>query len=81
MATAEKRLEVLKTYKIYIGGQFPRTESGRYYIATNSKGEKLANICLGSRKDFRDAVVAARGAGVGCGCVHVVGGLYGHVSL
>jgi acyl-CoA reductase-like NAD-dependent aldehyde dehydrogenase len=58
----KKRLEVLKTYKIYIGGQFPRTESGRYYIATNSKNEKLANVCLGSRKDFRDAVVAARNA-------------------
>ena len=58
----EKRLEVLKTYKIYIGGQFPRTESGRYYVATNSKNENLANVCLGSRKDFRDAVVAARNA-------------------
>ncbi|MBK7434139.1 MAG: aldehyde dehydrogenase family protein [Chitinophagaceae bacterium] len=62
MAITEKRLEVLKTYKIYIGGQFPRTESGRYYVATNNKSEKLANVCLGSRKDFRDAVVAARGA-------------------
>ena len=62
MATTEKRLEVLKTYKIYIGGQFPRTESGRYYITTNKKGENLANVCLGSRKDFRDAVVAARNA-------------------
>lgn len=62
MATTEKRLEVLKTYKIYIGGQFPRTESGRYYLATNSKKEKLANMCLSSRKDFRDAVGAARGA-------------------
>ena len=59
---SSKRLEVLKTYKIYIGGQFPRTESGRYYIPTNSAGKKLANICLGSRKDFRNAVVAARGA-------------------
>ncbi len=59
---SEKRLEILKTYKIYIGGQFPRTESGRYYIATNSRKEKLANVCLGSRKDFRDAVVAARNA-------------------
>jgi acyl-CoA reductase-like NAD-dependent aldehyde dehydrogenase len=58
----EKRLEVLKTYKIYIGGQFPRTESGRYYIATNNMGEKLANVCLSSRKDFRDAVVSARAA-------------------
>jgi acyl-CoA reductase-like NAD-dependent aldehyde dehydrogenase len=57
-----KRLEVLKTYKIYIGGQFPRTESGRYYIPTNAAGKKLANVCLSSRKDFRDAVVAARSA-------------------
>lgn len=56
------RLEVLKTYKIYIGGQFPRTESGRYYIPTNATGKKLANVCLSSRKDFRDAVVAARAA-------------------
>jgi len=61
-ATSKKRLEVLKTYKIYIGGQFPRTESGRYYVPTNASGKKLANVCLGSRKDFRDAVVAARGA-------------------
>jgi len=59
---ASKRLEVLKTYKIFIGGQFPRTESGRYYVAKNEKGEQLANVCLSSRKDFRDAVVAARGA-------------------
>lgn len=62
MATTDKRLEILKTYKIYIGGQFPRTESGRYYIASSNKGLKLANVCLCSRKDFRDAVVAARGA-------------------
>lgn len=60
--SAETRLEVFKTYKIYIGGQFPRTESGRYFVATNSKGEVLANICQSSRKDFRDAVGAARGA-------------------
>lgn len=57
-----KRLEVLKTYKIYIGGQFPRTESGRYYIPQNTAGDKLANVCLCSRKDFRDAVIAARSA-------------------
>ena len=57
-----KRLEVLKTYKIYIGGQFPRTESGRYYIVVNSANEKLANVCVASRKDFRDSVVAARNA-------------------
>ena len=56
------RLEVLKTYKIFIGGQFPRTESGRYYPLKNKKGEVIANICLSSRKDFRNAVVAARGA-------------------
>jgi acyl-CoA reductase-like NAD-dependent aldehyde dehydrogenase len=59
---SSKRLEVLKTYKIYIGGQFPRTESGRYYQPVNAAGKKLANVCLSSRKDFRDAVVAARGA-------------------
>ena len=62
---SEKRLEILKTYKIYIGGQFPRTESGRYYVAINKKGDNLANVCLGSRKDFRDAVVAARNASGG----------------
>lgn len=61
----EKRLEVLKTYKIYIGGQFPRTESGRFYNLKNKKGESLANMCLSSRKDFRNAVVAARGASGG----------------
>ena len=60
--SSSKRLEVLKTYKIYIGGQFPRTESGRYYIPVNAAGKKLANVCLSSRKDFRNAVVAARGA-------------------
>ncbi len=54
------RLEVLKTYKIYIGGKFPRTESGRYYTP-KIKNEGLGNICLSSRKDFRNAVVAARG--------------------
>jgi acyl-CoA reductase-like NAD-dependent aldehyde dehydrogenase len=57
-----KRLAVLKTYKIYIGGQFPRTESGRYYTPTNKSGKILANMCLSSRKDFRNAVSAARSA-------------------
>lgn len=57
-----KRLEVLKTYKIYIGGQFPRTESGRYYQPTNAAGKILGNICLSSRKDFRDAALSARSA-------------------
>ena len=52
------RIDVLKTYKIYIGGAFPRTESGRYYTPKNAE----ANICLSSRKDFRNAVVAARKA-------------------
>jgi len=55
------RLEVLKTYKIYIGGKFPRTESGRFYQPKNN-GKALANMCLSSRKDFRNAVVAARSA-------------------
>lgn len=57
-----ERLEILKTYKIYIGGAFPRTESGRYYTPVNSKGEKLGNMCLSSKKDVRNAVVAARKA-------------------
>ena len=55
------RLEVLKTYKMYIGGKFPRTESGRYYTL-KSEGKELANMCQGSRKDFRNAVVVARKA-------------------
>ncbi len=57
-----ERLNVLKTYKIYIGGKFPRTESGRFYTPTNKKGEQLGNICLSSRKDVRNAVVASRKA-------------------
>lgn len=57
-----ERLEILKTYKIYIGGQFPRTESGRYYTPLDKKGQPLANVCLSSRKDLRNAVVAARKA-------------------
>jgi acyl-CoA reductase-like NAD-dependent aldehyde dehydrogenase len=56
------RLPVLKTYKIYVGGKFPRTESGRYYLLKSPAGEPLANVCQCSRKDFRDAVVAARAA-------------------
>lgn len=57
-----ERLEVLKTYKLYIGGDFPRTESGRYYSPTGKDGSALGNICQGSRKDFRNAVVSARSA-------------------
>jgi acyl-CoA reductase-like NAD-dependent aldehyde dehydrogenase len=60
--TREQRLPILKTYKLYIDGQFPRTESGRYYLLKNSKDEGLANVCLGSRKDFRNSVVVARKA-------------------
>src|SRR5438874_13756445 len=57
-----ERLPVLKTYKIFVGGKFPRTESGRYYLLKSPAGEPIANICDCSRKDFRDAVVAARAA-------------------
>lgn len=56
------RLDINKTYKLYIGGKFPRTESGRYYAVYNAKGNLLANMCLASRKDFRNAVVVARKA-------------------
>ena len=58
----KKRIEVLKTYKLYIAGKFPRTESGRYYAPKDKNGVILANVCLASRKDFRNAVVAARAA-------------------
>jgi len=60
--TTKDRLKVLKTYKLYIGGEFPRTESGRFYALKNSKGVQIANICNGSRKDFREAIVKARAA-------------------
>ncbi|MGI9532882.1 aldehyde dehydrogenase family protein [Lutimonas sp.] len=56
------RIDILKTYKLYIGGKFPRTESGRYFPLHDKKGQLLANMCLASRKDFRNAVVAARKA-------------------
>jgi acyl-CoA reductase-like NAD-dependent aldehyde dehydrogenase len=56
------RLEVRKTYKLYIGGAFPRSESGRSYEVVDAKGRFLANAALASRKDARDAVVAARKA-------------------
>ncbi|MEX2580440.1 MAG: aldehyde dehydrogenase family protein [Verrucomicrobiales bacterium] len=58
-----QRLPVLKTHKLYIGGKFPRSESGRYMTATDaSTGEHLAHYAHASRKDLRDAVVAARTA-------------------
>jgi acyl-CoA reductase-like NAD-dependent aldehyde dehydrogenase len=66
MATTPKkpvaRLEVKKTYKLYINGAFPRSESGRVYEVLTSEGVSIANPSLASRKDLRDAVVAARAA-------------------
>jgi acyl-CoA reductase-like NAD-dependent aldehyde dehydrogenase len=59
---AERRVPVKKTHKLYIGGAFPRSESGRSYVVATPSGEFLANAALGSRKDVRDAVVAARAA-------------------
>jgi len=56
------RIDVLKTYKLFIGGAFPRSESGRVYAIKDFKGNHLANPSLASRKDLRDAVVAARSA-------------------
>jgi acyl-CoA reductase-like NAD-dependent aldehyde dehydrogenase len=53
---------VFKTYKLFVGGKFPRSESGRVYEVADSKGDWLANAPLGSRKDARDAVSAARKA-------------------
>lgn len=61
-AEQQHRLPVLKTYKLYIDGAFPRTESGRYYQCHTGAGEVLANICRGSKKDLRNAVAAARKA-------------------
>jgi acyl-CoA reductase-like NAD-dependent aldehyde dehydrogenase len=59
------RIDVKKTYKLFINGAFPRTESGRTYEVKNAKGVFIANPCLASRKDLRDAVVAARAAHAG----------------
>ncbi|MBA2372612.1 MAG: aldehyde dehydrogenase family protein [Chloroflexi bacterium] len=61
-ATPAARIEVRKTYKLYIGGAFPRTESGRSYLISGVDGSELANACRASRKDLRDAVRAARSA-------------------
>jgi len=61
-AAGSQRLEVRKTYKLYLGGAFPRSESGRTYEVSDTRGRFLANAAMGSRKDARDAVVAARGA-------------------
>src|ERR1044072_6602746 len=56
------RVDVRKTYKLFIGGDFPRSESGHSYVVNDSKGKFVANACLASRKDARDAVGAARKA-------------------
>ena len=62
MRKKEPRLAVQKTYKLFIGGKFVRGESGRVLPARGSDDRVLANYCRASRKDFRDAVKAARGA-------------------
>jgi acyl-CoA reductase-like NAD-dependent aldehyde dehydrogenase len=56
------RIDVRKTYKLYIGGAFPRSESGRSYVVSTAAGDPIANACRASRKDLRDAVRAARKA-------------------
>src|ERR1051325_10095020 len=56
------RLDVHKTYKLYVAGSFVRSESGRYLPAKSPSGALLDNVCHASRKDFRDAVTAARAA-------------------
>jgi hypothetical protein len=60
--TSGARIEVRKTYKLYIGGTFPRSESGRSYVVSTAEGAPLANAVRSSRKDVRDAVRAAHGA-------------------
>jgi acyl-CoA reductase-like NAD-dependent aldehyde dehydrogenase len=62
MSDRRERLAVRKTYKLYVGGAFPRSESGRTYELRSADGRFLANAALASRKDARDAVVAARKA-------------------
>lgn len=59
---AATRLDVRKTYKLFVGGAFPRSESGHSYVVTDSKGKFVANAANASRKDARDAVQAARKA-------------------
>ena len=62
MSDPSARVQVRKTYKLYIGGAFPRSESGRSYVVTDHKERFAANAALASRKDARDAVTAARKA-------------------
>ena len=66
------RIDVRKTYKLYIGGAFPRSESGRSYVVNDAKGRFLANAAHASRKDARDAVQAARSAFAGWSGAHGV---------
>jgi acyl-CoA reductase-like NAD-dependent aldehyde dehydrogenase len=61
-AVSTSRLDVRKTYKLFIGGAFPRSESGHSYVVNDVKGNFMANAALASRKDARDAVQAARKA-------------------
>lgn len=56
------RIDIKKTYKLFINGAFPRSESGRTYEVKSAKGVFIANPCLASRKDLKDAVIAARAA-------------------
>ncbi len=60
-----KRINILKTYKTYVGGKFPRSESDHTYSVTDANGEKIANACRCTRKDVRDAMVHARAAFTG----------------
>ena len=62
MSPTTSRVDVRKTYKLYIGGEFPRSESGHSYVVDDARGRFVANAALASRKDARDAVVAARKA-------------------
>jgi acyl-CoA reductase-like NAD-dependent aldehyde dehydrogenase len=62
VATGNGRIDVRKTYKLYIGGAFPRSESGRSYVVNAADGTPIANAVRASRKDVRDAVRAARKA-------------------
>jgi len=59
---APSRIPVRKTYKLYVGGQFPRSESGRSYVVRTPDGAPLANAVRSSKKDVRDAIRTARGA-------------------
>ena len=65
VSSASARIPVRKTYKLYVGGQFPRSESGRSYVVRAPDGTPLANAVRSSRKDVRDAVRTARGAAEG----------------